>query len=159
MAEITGKTEDEVQEMIEEEETAAANITHNPQVIRLYEQRKREIESKTKELETLLNTVNNGQEKIEKIKVDWLQKLQNLTDKVNARFSHYMRQMEVEGAVKLATAEDNFRQYGLEISVAFRKNQKMSILSANVQSGGERSVSTILYLMALQVRRDTQAKE
>lgn len=145
--------------MIEEEETAAANITHNPQVIRLYEQRKREIESKTKELETLLNTVNNGQEKIEKIKVDWLQKLQNLTDKVNARFSHYMRQMEVEGAVKLATAEDNFRQYGLEISVAFRKNQKMSILSANVQSGGERSVSTILYLMALQVRRDTQAKE
>lgn len=44
----------------------------------------------------------------------------------------------------------NFIEWGIEIRVAFRENHKLQVLSARVQSGGERSVSTIMYLMALQ---------
>lgn len=44
----------------------------------------------------------------------------------------------------------NFKDWGIEIRVSFRDNLKMQVLSARVQSGGERSVSTIMYLMALQ---------
>jgi len=45
---------------------------------------------------------------------------------------------------------DNFKDWGIEIRVSFRKDSKTQILTAHVQSGGERSVSTIMYLMALQ---------
>lgn len=37
--------------------------------------------------------------------------------------------------------------------VKFRVNEQLELLTAHRQSGGERSVSTILYLIALQVRR------
>lgn len=44
----------------------------------------------------------------------------------------------------------NFKDWGIEIRVSFREGVRPSVLSARVQSGGERSVSTIMYLMALQ---------
>lgn len=44
----------------------------------------------------------------------------------------------------------NFKDWGIEIRVSFRDGVKPQVLSARVQSGGERSVSTIMYLMALQ---------
>jgi hypothetical protein len=47
-------------------------------------------------------------------------------------------------------AYGSFKDWGVEIRVSFREGQKLQVLSARVQSGGERSVSTIMYLMALQ---------
>jgi hypothetical protein len=44
----------------------------------------------------------------------------------------------------------NFKDWGIQIRVKFREASKLQTLSARVQSGGERSVSTIMYLMALQ---------
>jgi chromosome segregation ATPase len=44
----------------------------------------------------------------------------------------------------------NFKDWGIEIRVSFREGIKSSVLSAQRHSGGERSVSTIMYLMALQ---------
>ncbi len=38
----------------------------------------------------------------------------------------------------------------MEIKVKFRDKSKLQVLSAQIHSGGERSVSTIMYLMALQ---------
>ena len=38
-----------------------------------------------------------------------------------------------------------------QIRVKFRDSEEMTLLTAQRQSGGERSVSTILYLIALQV--------
>ena len=40
----------------------------------------------------------------------------------------------------------------VQIKVKFREHEDMQLLTAHRQSGGERSVSTILYLIALQVR-------
>jgi hypothetical protein len=40
----------------------------------------------------------------------------------------------------------------LPCRVKFRDNEDLQTLDSNRQSGGERSVSTILYLIALQVR-------
>jgi hypothetical protein len=40
----------------------------------------------------------------------------------------------------------------MDIQVKFRDEEKLQRLSATRQSGGERAVATILYIMALQVR-------
>ena len=44
----------------------------------------------------------------------------------------------------------DFSKYGIAIKVKFRPKEELQVLSTNRQSGGERSVSTMLYLMALQ---------
>lgn len=56
------------------------------------------------------------------------------------------------GEVRLAETE-SYKKWGIEIRVRFRSVEdqgKMAVLDKRVHSGGERSVSTILYLMALQ---------
>ena len=45
---------------------------------------------------------------------------------------------------------DNFEDWGVEIRVKFRESSNLQVLDARVHSGGERSVSTIMYLMAMQ---------
>lgn len=58
------------------------------------------------------------------------------------------------GEVKLAKNDSSFKKWGVEIRVRFRAEAdggKMAVLDKRVHSGGERSVSTILFLMALQV--------
>lgn len=44
----------------------------------------------------------------------------------------------------------SFKDWGVEIRVKFREKSDLQVLSAQVHSGGERSVSTIMYLMAMQ---------
>ena len=55
--------------------------------------------------------------------------------------------------VRLAVPEgDNFERCAIEIWVKFRDEEDLQRLSSHRQSGGERSVSTILYLIAIQAR-------
>ena len=54
--------------------------------------------------------------------------------------------------VKLGHGDNlnDFDKYGIDIYVKFRENVAMSKLDPFTQSGGERSVSTALYMLALQ---------
>jgi chromosome segregation ATPase len=58
--------------------------------------------------------------------------------------------MAVAGEVSLDEHGLDFEQYGILIKVKFRQTGQLQVLSAHHQSGGERSVSTILYLVSLQ---------
>ncbi|MED6219164.1 Structural maintenance of chromosomes protein 5 [Stylosanthes scabra] len=58
--------------------------------------------------------------------------------------------MAVAGEVSLDERDKEYDQYGICIKVKFRQNGKLEVLSAHHQSGGERSVSTIVYLLSLQ---------
>ena len=46
--------------------------------------------------------------------------------------------------------QDDYKEYGIRIKVKYRDNEQLRELTAHHQSGGERSVATILYMMALQ---------
>lgn len=46
--------------------------------------------------------------------------------------------------------QEDYAKWGVEIRVKFRESEQLELLRAAHQSGGERSVSTMLYLMALQ---------
>lgn len=50
----------------------------------------------------------------------------------------------------ICQGENNFDKYGIQIKVKFRSKDSLHVLTPFHQSGGERSVSTMLYLMALQ---------
>jgi chromosome segregation ATPase len=53
------------------------------------------------------------------------------------------------GEVAVDESED-FDKWGINIYVKFRDNEKLQLLTGQRQSGGERSVTTILFLMSLQ---------
>jgi len=72
---------------------------------------------------------------------------------VDKRFTKYMSELGCVGEISLKHENDlnfSFKDYAVEIKVSFRANVAPSVLSSRVQSGGERSVSTIMYLMAMQ---------
>ena len=46
---------------------------------------------------------------------------------------------------------DDYKSYGISIKVKFRDEAELSELSRGRQSGGEMSVTTAVYMLALQV--------
>ncbi|KAJ2792843.1 Structural maintenance of chromosomes protein 5, partial [Coemansia guatemalensis] len=54
------------------------------------------------------------------------------------------------GGDAVAEDDEDYGRWGVEIRVAFRKDEAMQVLDNHRQSGGERAVSTILYLQAMQ---------
>ncbi|KAJ3342598.1 Structural maintenance of chromosomes protein 5 [Entophlyctis luteolus] len=81
-----------------------------------------------------------GREEIEKIRMDWEPALQELISRINDQFFDALK----------AKKEDDFAEWSVEIRVKFRDNERLQVLDKHRQSGGERSVTTIAYLMALQ---------
>ena len=67
-----------------------------------------------------------------------------------------MQELGCAGEVLLQPDEDDYDKYEMQIRVQFRSNRPMSTLNPAMQSGGERSVSTMLYLIALQDLTDVR---
>lgn len=93
--------------------------------------------------------------------VRWLGPLSELIGEINKCFRKYFSShmgMESSGEVRLDPDPEKqphfseFDKFGVQIKVKFRDTEQLQELDAQRQSGGERSVSTMLYLMALQVR-------
>ena len=78
--------------------------------------------------------------------------IQTMIDTINHKFRDLMDRMNFAGEVQLKKGEHDldFKNYGLEIKVKFHDKDKLQPLSSSVQSGGEKSVTTALYMMALQ---------
>ncbi|GMI58927.1 hypothetical protein ScalyP_jg1988 [Parmales sp. scaly parma] len=139
--------------LIDEANIKVNSIEDNPEVAIQYEQRQEEIRNIEEELKTLNASENMQEAEASSLESSWLLRLKNQLDKVNSRFGRYMEALSCAGEIKLYKGEDESEEYkdwGVKINVRFRQASGLQALSAQVHSGGERSVSTILYLMALQ---------
>lgn len=68
---------------------------------------------------------------------------------VSERFSKAFERFGCAGEVKLFRHATDYAQWAIEIYVKFRETENLELLTHQRQSGGERSLSTILYLMSL----------
>uniref|UniRef100_A0A8C4T7Q5 Structural maintenance of chromosomes protein 5 n=2 Tax=Erpetoichthys calabaricus TaxID=27687 RepID=A0A8C4T7Q5_ERPCA len=145
-------TLDEIDAMINEEQSRAACFTGlNASVVEEYTKRTQEIQSLTRELEEKKKELDDYKENISQVKERWLNPLKELVDQINEKFAEFFRSMQCAGEVDLHSEnEEEYDKYGIRIRVKFRSNTQLHELNPFHQSGGERSVSTILYLMALQ---------
>ncbi|XP_057458150.1 structural maintenance of chromosomes protein 5-like [Lotus japonicus] len=161
IARLTPELEKEFLEMattIEELEaaiqdtTAQANsilfVNHN--ILEQYEDRQRHIEDLAVKLEADKNESRRCLAELDNIKGKWLPTLRNLVAQINETFRCNFQEMAVAGEVSLEEHDMDFDKFGILIKVKFRENSQLQILSAHHQSGGERSVSTIVYLVSLQ---------
>ena len=79
--------------------------------------------------------------------------VEGLKESIHEKFSGLMQEMGNMGEVKLDRGDDDFKNYGLYIMVKFggaRSSATLQRLSASVHSGGEKSVTSAIYMMALQ---------
>ncbi|XP_059651902.1 structural maintenance of chromosomes protein 5 [Cornus florida] len=123
-------------------------LNHN--ILEEYESRQQKIEAISMKLEADEVSLTQHLAEIGTLKESWLQTLRNLVSEINETFSRNFREMAVAGEVSLDEHDMDFDNYGILIKVKFRQAGQLQVLSAHHQSGGERSVSTILYLVSLQ---------
>ncbi|KAK1279019.1 hypothetical protein QJS04_geneDACA016910 [Acorus gramineus] len=122
----------------------------NQNILQEYESRQHKIDSIALKLEADDKELKRHLSEIETLKESWIPTLRNLVAKINETFSHNFQEMAIAGEVSLDEHEMDFDKFGILIKVKFREAGQLQVLSAHHQSGGERSVSTILYLVSLQ---------
>lgn len=121
----------------------------NPQALEeyeLYAQKIEQIRHAAENQETRLAQLNAG---IEEIQSQWEPRLDELVGQINDAFSYNFEQISCAGEVGVHKDAD-FDKWAIDIKVRFRQGETLQRLDQHRQSGGERAVSTIFYLMALQ---------
>nr|ODN86886.1 hypothetical protein L203_03659 [Cryptococcus depauperatus CBS 7841] len=109
-----------------------------------------------KELEKASEIVINEEQQLSDLRDD-IEKTLNLfnpaldalVSAVSKKFSDAFQKIKCSGEIEVNRVEKQFDQWGIFIKVAYRDTDEMAILTANHQSGGERSLATITYLMSL----------
>ncbi len=78
----------------------------------------------------------------------WMQTVHELIEKISPVYQEILARIDALGALKLINTED-IEAAGLELLVGFRGTPP-SVLDAYTQSGGERSVAVMAFLLSLQ---------
>ncbi|ODH44929.1 hypothetical protein ACO22_00552 [Paracoccidioides brasiliensis] len=159
-------------------EKAALELTgeDNSNVIKEFEMRQQRIEKLKSHLSDFQKNLDELDAAIAEIRAKWEPKLEELVQKISDAFSDSFARIGCAGQVSIDKAEDVIPEYGdsaststqadsgdnhnnstsdfdrwaIRIQVKFREHESLSVLDSHRQSGGERAVSTIFYLMALQ---------
>ncbi|XP_077370285.1 structural maintenance of chromosomes protein 5 isoform X2 [Festucalex cinctus] len=145
-------TLDELDAMLNEERTRADCFPRLSQkVVEECSKREKEIKELEHELAEKNDALIAFRQRMSQAKENWLNPLKELLEQINEKFSEFFRVMKCAGEVDLhVDHEDEYDKYGINIRVKFHESSQLHELTQFHQSGGERSVSTMLYLMALQ---------
>ncbi|GLH06082.1 Uncharacterized protein GBIM_11601 [Gryllus bimaculatus] len=123
----------------------------NSNIRQEYEKRKKTIGELTDEIQMLQKKLGDINKSLLVTREKWLPELQKLINKINENFGKYFARLGCAGEILLNCDDpDNYDTYGINIKVKFRDGDKLQDLNSFTQSGGERSVSTALYMIAMQ---------
>ncbi|XP_060572956.1 structural maintenance of chromosomes protein 5-like [Ruditapes philippinarum] len=146
-------TIEEIDNCIHEHQVRAdCTVQTDERVVREFKRRKEEIERLETQLANKEQERDSHQATIEEAKSQWLDPLQELIGRINKSFSHFFSCLKCVGEVDLHIPDnpEEYSKYGVRIRVKFRDSEQLRELSPFHQSGGERSVTTVLYMMSLQ---------
>ncbi|XP_011620162.2 structural maintenance of chromosomes protein 5 isoform X1 [Takifugu rubripes] len=145
-------TPDDIDSMLNEERSRSECFTGlSENVVDEYNRSDQEIKELENELEEKKNALESYRQNISEAKERWLNPLKQLVEQINEKFTAFFRSMNCAGEVDLhSEKEEDYDKYGIRIRVKFHSNTQLHELTPFHQSGGERSVSTMLYLMSLQ---------
>ncbi|EFQ97189.1 chromosomes protein 5 structural maintenance [Nannizzia gypsea CBS 118893] len=142
-------------------EKARLELTHegSSNVIQEFEEREVRIEQLREQLSSSEERLAAIEQSIKEIRSEWEPRLDAIVAKISDAFADNFARIGCAGQVSVDKNEDvgndigpgsDFDQWSIRIQVKFREHEALSILDSHRQSGGERAVSTIFYLMALQ---------
>ncbi|KAL4076371.1 hypothetical protein J3A83DRAFT_2194372 [Scleroderma citrinum] len=120
----------------------------NPGVVEQYERRKEEIEDLGRKIEDREKTCLRLERDIKNARDNWQPALERLVASIGKKFSAAFDRIGCAGEIRI-TPHDDYEKWAIDILVKFRDKEKLTLLNGQRQSGGERSLTTILYLMSL----------
>lgn len=170
------RTPAEIEEEIENlQAQISMGVQTDPRAIREFEQRAKKIDSLQGGLTEMRAEIEGLKTNIERIRPVWEHQLDNLAAKISDAFASSFEKINCLGSVEVGKSTDavgdqrtdqteeggetsderrhqgyDFENWTIQIRVAFREGEPLSVLDSHRQSGGERAVTTIYYLMALQ---------
>ncbi|PSK33505.1 hypothetical protein B9Z65_7392 [Elsinoe australis] len=121
----------------------------NSNVMKEFEERTIRIEKTKEKLERISRELETLERQIGEIRGEWEPMVDTLLAQISDAFGDNFARIGCAGQVEVLKTED-FSEWSISIQVKFREHEQLSILDSHRQSGGERAVSTIFYLMALQ---------
>lgn len=127
----------------------------NNTILNEYTRQNAQLKDKTAQIAQLTDSIKALDIEQQEIKRNWVPKLQEVIEVIDRNYRDFMRKLSYDGQVKLdynLAEPDNFSAYGIMILVKYRDNDNLIPLSATRQSGGERSVATMIYMLALQTK-------
>ncbi|KAG6836487.1 hypothetical protein H0H93_007586 [Arthromyces matolae] len=143
------RTVDELQEELEKQQAQLElNMNTNAGVVEQYEKRKRDIEVLEKTIEAKQRSAEKIERQIKSARDNWQPALEKLVASIGEKFSAAFDRIGCAGEVRISQHED-FEKWAIDILVKFRDTEKLQLLTGQRQSGGERSLTTILYLLSL----------
>lgn len=147
--EIPDATKNELERQMNELIGQLEATVDNPELVTRYEASCAELENETAVLERKRNDLQTGISSTSERRNKWHNTVKTIADRLNLSFSAYMEELGFRGEAKLEEAS-SFMNFKMQMYVAFRDSQNIQKLSGQAHSGGERAVSTIMYLMSLQ---------
>ncbi|KAJ6466032.1 hypothetical protein C8R47DRAFT_1025431 [Mycena vitilis] len=146
---VDTRSMEELQTELEKQEAnLEMNMNTNPGVVEQYEKRKQDIEQLEKTIESRERNANKIQKNIKNARDNWEPALQALVTSIGKKFSAAFDRIGCAGEIRVRQ-EESYAQWAIDILVKFRDTEKLQLLTGQRQSGGERSLTTILYLMSL----------
>ncbi|KAL1979721.1 hypothetical protein VTN96DRAFT_5265 [Rasamsonia emersonii] len=159
---VKGLSLDELEANIDSEK-ARLELTQggSANLLKEFEERERQIQKLREKLAGYESSLADYEHAINEIRGQWEPRLDALVQKISDAFSDSFARIGCAGQVRIDKVEDppgpngepggsDFDQWSIQILVKFREHENLSLLDSHRQSGGERAVSTIFYLMALQ---------
>ena len=146
---VPEKTAEDIQARIAAVQVQLENVQDDPEIIRRHKKLLKDREEKDIEVKRMEDEFQNMREHVENRSLNWLNQVGGVTEKLSNQFNRYMSDLSYEGAVRLVK-KSTIDKYEMQMKVKFRETDVLMDLSGHRHSGGERAVSTIMYLMALQ---------
>lgn len=169
LQDLGGITGEESSERIADLQGHLELIANVPaEIVQRYEDLKAEVVHLQDKLEHQAERVQRARDRIERLHVSqqptccryladafisanqgsWYPKLKKIVDKVGDNFSTAMNSLGCLGEVSISE-HDDYAKWAVRIKVAFRDGEDLQDLTAHRQSGGERSLTTMMYLLSL----------
>ncbi|WVF69320.1 hypothetical protein IAT40_004096 [Kwoniella sp. CBS 6097] len=125
----------------------AVNVPGN--VIVRYNNLMRQLEAAQKTVDAEEAQMTQVRRELKKTLEQFDPALDQLVQAVSAKFSAAFARVRCSGEVRIRRVEGDFAAWGIEILVSYRDGDSLAILTGSHQSGGERSLATVTYLMSL----------
>lgn len=118
--------------------------------VRRHEKRQQEINELQDKIADLEKMSERLYGEIESIRSHWQPELEKIVATISEAFSDAFKRINCRGEVRLGHTDQPFSDWSIDIMVSFREGTDLQVLTHQLQSGGERAVSTIFYLISLQ---------
>lgn len=148
---LTGKTTlEQVQAELDEiEDKLAVSMNVTRDVIERHERLSEQLARVKRAVEKQQRARDRAHAKVTAILDQFNPALDALVHETSNKFSEAFQKMGCSGEVRVNRVEGRYDEWGIEILVSYRDDEPLAVLTANRQSGGERSLATVTYLMSL----------